>query len=331
MQKLVSVGVAVYNGEKTIRRCLQSLLKQTYNKFEIIIIDDFSNDNSVSICEEFAIKDKRVRFYKNNKNKGMINNFNELFKISKGTYFFWADQDDLRDKKFIEKSLNLLEKNSSSVLCHCETKVFFQDPTNIFHINYMHEVSKQTEVYERYKSLLWYYNDTNIYGLIRSSALKKTNLWKKINGSSNNLLFELCLIGKFEYISEPLFIYSGKEITKRPSIREEYEISTKSKAPRIYSAGIILLFSQLQSIIKSNINFKSKILIIFYLLSHFVLINFSKLIFRIFFNKKTNSIPNLIYKFCLILYPKNKEVKILVDEKKYPAYFPKYYGFLKLK
>ena len=53
----------------------------------------------------------------------------------------------------------------------------------------MSKISRTNNIASRYKRLLWYYNDTNIYGLIRTSALKKTSLWSKMNGSSNNLLF----------------------------------------------------------------------------------------------------------------------------------------------
>ena len=133
----------------------------------------------------------------------------------------------------------------------------------------MRKIANTNNVVSRYKNLLWFYNDTNIYALIRSSSLRKTNLWKKMNGSSNNLLFELCLLGKFEYINESLFFYSGKEITKRPSIREEYKIISKEASPLFYFAGLILFFNQFYGIIFSNIKFYKKIIISILLIHHF--------------------------------------------------------------
>ena len=331
MNELVSVGIAVYNGEKTVERAIVSILNQSHKNLEIIIIDDNSTDNSFNICSKFSKKDQRIKLFKNELNMGLIKNFNDLFIKSSGEFFLWSDQDDIRDKTFVEKTLNILRINKSSVLCHCVTKVFFENPKNIFHINYMKKIANTNNVVSRYKNLLWFYNDTNIYALIRSSSLKKTNLWKKMNGSSNNLLFELCLLGKFEYINESLFLYSGKEITKRPSIREEYKIISKESSPILYSAGLILFFNQFFGIIYSNISFYKKFIISLLLIHHFFLINISKIIFRIFFNKKSQKIPKYINIICKYLYPDNTEVKNIVDVKKYPDYFPKYEKFIKLK
>lgn len=331
MEKKISIGVAVYNGQATLGRAIESLINQTYANLEIIIIDDCSSDNSKEIIKRYAAKDSRIKFKINETNKGLIYNFNELFKISTGEYFLWADQDDFREYTFIEKAQKILENNPQSILCHSETRVFFESIKNILHINYMSKISQSYDVVSRYKRMLWYYNDTNIYGLIRSSSLRKTSLWNTMNGSSNNLLFQLILLGKFEYIDEPLFFYSGKEITERPSIREEYEILTKNKTPIIYSAGLILLKNQFIVILNSKINFFNKLKIIYFLFEYFLFTNLSKFLFRIFYKKKDNTINNIILEICLFLFPKNTEVKVIVDESKYPKYFPKFNQFRKFK
>lgn len=331
MNKKVSIGVAVYNGETTLKRAIDSLVNQTYKNIEIIIIDDHSIDGSPSIIKKYANEDSRIIYKINKINKGLTNNFNELFNMSNGDYFLWSDQDDYREKTFIDKTLKVLEENPNSVLCHTETQVFFKSPKNIFHINLMKKISEASSISKRYKNMLWYYNDTNIYGLIRSSALKKTSLWKEMNGSSNNLLFQLILLGKFEYINEPLFFYSGKEILERPSIRKEYELISKKKSPIVYSAGLILLKNQIVAIFSTPTKILDKLTILFYLIQHFLLINFSKLLFRVFYKRKKNKINDYIYKLCSYMFPLNSEVKIIVDENKYPKYFPKYNQFRKLK
>lgn len=331
MEKKVSVGVAVYNGQDTLERAIISLINQSFENIEIIIIDDCSLDKSRDIIKKYAEKDKRIMTIYNKNNQGLVYNFNKLFKLSTGDYFLWADQDDFREKSFIEKTFNILEKNPNSILCHSETHVFFGDKKNILHKNFMIEVSNIEGVAHRYKKLLWYYNDTNIYGLIRSSALKKTTLWKKMNGSSNNLLFQLILMGKFEYVNAPLFFYSGKEIAERPSTRDEYQIISKKKPPILYFPGFILLKNQLINIFISQISTYNKLKITFFLIQYFLLTNLSKLIFRIFYIKDKNSINSLVLKFCKYLYPYNSEVEVIVDEKKYPKYFPKYNQFIKLK
>ena len=64
MNELVSVGIAVYNGEKTVERAIVSILNQSHKNLEIIIIDDNSTDNSFNICSKFQ-KDQRIKLFKN--------------------------------------------------------------------------------------------------------------------------------------------------------------------------------------------------------------------------------------------------------------------------
>ena len=60
---LISIVVPVYNVEKYVGKCIDSLLRQTYTNLEIILVDDGSTDNSCNICEQYAIKDNRIRVY----------------------------------------------------------------------------------------------------------------------------------------------------------------------------------------------------------------------------------------------------------------------------
>ena len=101
MNKKVSIGVAVYNGETTLKRAIDSLINQTYKNIEIIIIDDYSIDGSPSIIKKYANEDSRIIYKINKINKEFVNNFNELFNMSNGDYFLWSDQDDYREKTFI--------------------------------------------------------------------------------------------------------------------------------------------------------------------------------------------------------------------------------------
>ncbi len=134
MKNKVSIGVAVYNGESTLKRAIDSLIKQNYKNIEIIIIDDCSIDKSPNIIKEYAKQDQRIKYKINKRNKGLVNNFNDLFHMSNGDYFLWSDQDDFRERAYIEKTLKVLEENPNSVLCHSETQVFFKSPKNIFHV-----------------------------------------------------------------------------------------------------------------------------------------------------------------------------------------------------
>ena len=111
----VSIGLFVYNGEKFIRKRLDSLLEQTFTDFELIISDNASTDSTSAICEEYAKKDKRIRYIRQEKNKGAIWNFIFVLEEAKSDYFVWAAVDDLLSPDFLEKNVKVLESNKNVV------------------------------------------------------------------------------------------------------------------------------------------------------------------------------------------------------------------------
>ena len=100
----VSVIVPNYNGEKTIRKCIQSILDNSYKDFELIIIDDCSKDLSMKIIESF--KDPRIRILKNKKNYGASKTRNQGIKIAKGHIILLIDSDMYTDKNCISQHLS---------------------------------------------------------------------------------------------------------------------------------------------------------------------------------------------------------------------------------
>ena len=83
---LVSIGMPTYNGSKYIRQALVSLINQSYRNFELIISDNASTDNTEAICKEYRRRDKRIKYIRQKKNIGPINNFNFVLKEAKGEY-----------------------------------------------------------------------------------------------------------------------------------------------------------------------------------------------------------------------------------------------------
>jgi len=103
MNQLVSICIPVYNGEKYLRECLDSVINQTYKNLEIIIVDDFSADASVEIIQQYMNKDERIRLYKNKSNKGLVANWNKCLEIAGGEWIKFTFQDDLLAINCIEK------------------------------------------------------------------------------------------------------------------------------------------------------------------------------------------------------------------------------------
>lgn len=110
----VSVVMSVFNGEKYLHKAIQSVLEQTYDNFEFIIINDGSTDNSESIARSF--NDQRIKII-SRENKGLVKSLNEGMAMATGKYIARMDADDICDIYRLEKQLNYLEKNNDIDLC----------------------------------------------------------------------------------------------------------------------------------------------------------------------------------------------------------------------
>ena len=111
----ISIGFPVYNVEKFIRNRLDSILSQSFQDFELIIVDNASSDSTVKICEEYVKKDKRIQFFKTEKNMGIRWAYETVLMKSKGKYFIWVAADDKFSNDFLEKNFLILESNKNIV------------------------------------------------------------------------------------------------------------------------------------------------------------------------------------------------------------------------
>lgn len=124
MEPLISVIIPVYNVEKYLKRCLDSVLKQTYKNTEIILIDDGSQDNSSNICDEYLNKDSRIRvFHKDNGGLSSARNYG--IDHSKGQYIMFVDSDDYLDLHCIEFLYDLISKGNC-LLSICSLYVVYE-------------------------------------------------------------------------------------------------------------------------------------------------------------------------------------------------------------
>lgn len=117
--KKVSIIIPVYNSELFIEQCILSVINQTYDNLEIIIIDDGSTDQSFKICQKFRNIDNRIQILKQ-QNKGVSSARNKGINIATGEYFFFLDSDDAIHPMLIEESMQQAEKyHTELVLCEC--------------------------------------------------------------------------------------------------------------------------------------------------------------------------------------------------------------------
>ena len=114
MYPLISVIVPVYNVEKYIKRCIDSVISQTYKNLEIILVDDGSSDKSGEICDEYEFQDNRVRVI-HKTNGGLSDARNAALKIAKGDYIGFVDSDDYIKEDMFETLYKLSEENNADI------------------------------------------------------------------------------------------------------------------------------------------------------------------------------------------------------------------------
>jgi glycosyltransferase involved in cell wall biosynthesis len=107
----ISVLMPAYNAGKYIGESIDSILKQTYKGFELLISDDASTDNTWSLIQEYAKKDKRIQIFQNKKNVYIAENRNKLIERAKGKYIAWQDADDISLPTRLEKQYKFMEEH----------------------------------------------------------------------------------------------------------------------------------------------------------------------------------------------------------------------------
>ena len=206
--KMVSIGLPTYNGSKTIRQSLDTLLSQTYKNLELIISDNASTDETGGICEEYAARDSRVRYVRQKENIGATNNFNFVLQKALGGYFMWATDDDLWEPDFIHNLVDLHIKNNLAVVCFCaydniafSDEVLKRDPV-------LFPEHEGLNTYARFKRFLLDKGGKNnyVYGIFKTKYLQESEGFKQFDGipakySSADTFFALEMLTKGPFVS----------------------------------------------------------------------------------------------------------------------------------
>ena len=112
----IDILLATYNGQEFLREQIDSILNQSYQDFNLIISDDSSEDETYKILKEYEKKDSRIRLFRQEKNLGLIQNFEFLLKQVTSDYFMFSDQDDIWKENKIEKSINKLKQEKAALV-----------------------------------------------------------------------------------------------------------------------------------------------------------------------------------------------------------------------
>jgi glycosyltransferase involved in cell wall biosynthesis len=205
----VSIGLPVYDGENYLAETLDSILAQTYSDFELTISDNASTDRTEDICQVYAARDPRIRYYRNEQNLGAAWNYNRVFELSTGEYFKWAAHDDLCAPEYLEWCVEILDRQPDVVLCYAKTCIIDQRGEVVE--NYFDGFNlRSPKPHVRLRGFFRAPGLCNpVFGLIRANTLKRTPLIGNYRASDRVLLGELALHGQFYEIPEYLFLRRG--------------------------------------------------------------------------------------------------------------------------
>jgi glycosyltransferase involved in cell wall biosynthesis len=191
---LVSICIPLYNGGEFLKSAIISCLNQSYKNTEIIIVDDGSTDDSVSIAEEFAKSSNKIKIYKNNTNLGLVGNWKKCIEIASGDWIKLLFQDDSMDESCIEKMMAACTRYNTQFAMCAREYIFEKDankgtvayltnslilPENIF-INKEYFISAETVVL--IKSFLL----ENVLGEPVCTLFHK-DLYNEVKGFNKNL------------------------------------------------------------------------------------------------------------------------------------------------
>jgi glycosyltransferase involved in cell wall biosynthesis len=112
---MISICIPTYNGQKFLDACLESVIKQSYQDIEIIVVDDGSKDNTLQIIKKYTEKDARIKVFQNEKNLGLVNNWNHCIDLATGEWIKFLFQDDILATDCIEVMVNAISGNDKII------------------------------------------------------------------------------------------------------------------------------------------------------------------------------------------------------------------------
>lgn len=193
----ISILLPVYNGEKYLKECIDSILNQTFKNFELLIINDGSTDSTEHIIQTYT--DSRITYFKNKENIRLISTLNKGFELINSKYIARMDADDIAMPTRLEDQLTFMEKHSDYVLCGSFVETIGEGKQRIVKYEQEHEAIKFR--------LLFDTHFPHPTAFIRTSVLKKHQLFFKqeyIHAEDYAFWNELLDYGKVKILPLPL-------------------------------------------------------------------------------------------------------------------------------
>ena len=209
MNEKISIIVPVYNVEKYLKKCIDSIVNQTYKNLEIILVDDGATDRSGEICDELAKLDNRIKVY-HKENGGLSDARNYGVERATGDYIGFVDSDDYIDAEMYEKLYEAITKEDADV-AECSFKIIYPDRVELFNDEEYYNVLGEQEYLEEYLKL------KKIFGSVWTKLIKST-IAKKIEFPVGKLYEDtyyaydlIDIVDKYVIMDNPYYNYLMRE------------------------------------------------------------------------------------------------------------------------
>jgi len=201
----ITIGLPVYNGERYLRASIDSILDQTFPDFELIISDNASTDSTPDLCRHYAARDPRVRYHRQDRNRGGFWNHYHVIELARSDFFMWAAHDDVREPEYLAACIEVLDAQPEVVLCYCATVNIDENAVEL-DVPETEIGADASLASVRFRELSRMdYRLEPIYGVMRLETLRRTGLQGQYADSDRVLLAELALHGRFHRVPRVLF------------------------------------------------------------------------------------------------------------------------------
>lgn len=214
MTPRLTIGLPVYNGERYLQHALDTLLRQTFSDFELIISDNGSTDRTADICQHAAADDERVRYVRQDRNIGSAANHDAVAHLARGSLFKWASDDDLYAPELLERCVAALDGDPRLVAAHAWTALTDEEGTIVSRFRYGLETASSSAP-ERFRSVLFDVGGDDDYAVIRTEVLRALLPYGSHYRSDRTITAALALHGPIHQV--PDWLYLRREHPDRAS------------------------------------------------------------------------------------------------------------------
>lgn len=244
----VSIIVPMYNAEKFIGKTIESVLAQTYQNWEMLIMNDVSTDNSLAIVSVYAKKDERIKIVNTEKNVGVVKGRNFLIDLASGKYIAFLDADDYWHNEKLEKQIKFMKEKNASISCTEYTRVK-ENEEKINDVIIKEEISYNDMLKNNYLGCLTVIYDAEKIGKRYFKELEKNEdyvLWLEIVKDVNTIY------GLKENLAYYRVLDNSRSSNKSKTAKVRWEIYRKIEKLSLLKSIYYFMHYAVRAVLKSK-------------------------------------------------------------------------------